>query len=100
MHDEGGNYAFDGHSGKSGESGGSSFKGGIQDGKYAAGENKKEGYFDNEYIVDKEKAGSGKFGGNNFASNHEAYGHTKELGDHHLSGNDYTSELKKYPSFI
>ncbi|KAG5874889.1 hypothetical protein JTB14_024315 [Gonioctena quinquepunctata] len=98
-HDEGGNYAFGGHAGKFGETGGSSFHGGFNDGKYNAGEAKKEGHFGNEYLVDKAHAGQGKFGGNNFARNEESYGLNKGIGEQGLSGHhELNSFYKKYPS--
>lgn len=99
-HDEGGNYAFDGRSGLFGENKASSFKGGHEDGKYTSGEAKKEGHFDNEYIVDKAQSDQGKYGGNKYAQNEELYGNNKGIGESGLSGHhDASNFYKKFPHY-
>ncbi|KAJ8967101.1 hypothetical protein NQ314_003113 [Rhamnusium bicolor] len=97
-HDEGGNYGFDGHFGKFGEGGASSFKGGHEDGKFNAEEAKKSGHYDNEYLLDKAHANHGKFGENKYAGNEEYYGANKGIDEHDLTGHHESSNyFKHYP---
>ncbi|XP_072384900.1 uncharacterized protein [Diabrotica undecimpunctata] len=99
-HDEGGNYAFNGKFGKFGEGGGEAFKGGFNDGRFKSGEATKEGHYGNEYFQDKTQGNHGKFGGNKFAQNEQAYGLNKGFGEHGLTGHHENSRLyKNFPEY-
>ncbi|XP_023015914.2 uncharacterized protein [Leptinotarsa decemlineata] len=99
-HDEGGNYVFNGQTGNFGENGASSFKGGNQEEKYASGENKKEGHYSNEHLVDKVDASQGKYGGNKFAGNEAVYSHKNGADEQSLLGHQESSKLYKHNPFV
>ncbi|KAG5874891.1 hypothetical protein JTB14_024317 [Gonioctena quinquepunctata] len=99
-HDEGGNLAFNGQTGSFGENGASLFKGGNQEGKYASEENKKEGHFSNEHLVDKVDANQGKYGGNKFAGNEAVFGHKSGSDEQSLLGHQESNKVYKHNPFI
>ncbi|XP_023015915.2 uncharacterized protein [Leptinotarsa decemlineata] len=99
-HDEGGNAAFHGQSGKFGETGASSSKGEHLDGKFKAGESKKGFHFDKESVNGKVHGNQRQFGGKKFNNHGSALGEHKVLDEDDVEAHHESSKLFEHrPSF-
>ncbi|KAL3278971.1 hypothetical protein HHI36_016489 [Cryptolaemus montrouzieri] len=94
--DEGNNIFFNGQQGSFGENSASSFKGGHADGKFNAGESKKEGHYDQEHFVDNANAGKGSFGSKKYAGSGEVYGVNNGLDQQSLLGHQESERYFKH----
>ncbi|KAK9878814.1 hypothetical protein WA026_003652 [Henosepilachna vigintioctopunctata] len=94
--DEGNNVLYKGQHGAFGEDGASSFKGGHADGKFNAGESKKEGHYDQEHFIDNAKGGKGSFGSKKFAGSGESYGVNNGLDQQSLLGHQESERFFKH----
>lgn len=99
--DEGDNFNYNGQSGSFGETGASQFKGGHEDGKFNSGEYKKQGHYDNQHLVDKANADSGKYGENKYAGSGSVYGVNNGIDQQSLLGHQENSRFyKHHPHYV
>lgn len=98
-HDEGGNFVFKGQAGSFGENSGASYQGGQQDGKFNAGEAKKQGHFLNEFIADKANANKGRYGESKYGGSGALYGLNNGAGVNSMAGHHMSSNFYKHHPF-
>lgn len=99
-HDEGGKVMFKGQSGSFGQNSGAQYNGGLQDAKYNAMQQKKQGHFGNAFLADNESGNGGRYGEAKYGRSGSIYGLDSGMGVNGMAGHHmYSKFFKKHPFY-
>jgi hypothetical protein len=80
--DEGNHFDYQGQQGSYGDEGGSSFKGALQDGSFAADAKGKQGHYDSGYATDNQHGSKGSQSNQEYYGDNADYGQKKAFDDY------------------
>lgn len=92
-HDEGDKYHYSGNQGAFGNNGQSNYKGGHENGQFAADQRSKQGQYDRQHIVDNTNADKGQYGQKGYHGSGESFSINNGIGQQSLLGRQEANRL-------